>query len=132
QNYGSSCSPDAARTTFDDNTNTPIASGSAPFTGGFRPDQALSVFIGKSGTNVNGTWQLHVVDQAPVDVGTIDCWSLILTPSLCSDGGGQCPGVDLSLGITDAPDPVFVGSNLVYNISVTNHGPNTAHGVAVN
>jgi uncharacterized repeat protein (TIGR01451 family) len=34
--------------------------------------------------------------------------------------------------MTDAPDPVFVGSNLVYTISVTNFGPSAATNVVVN
>ena len=33
---------------------------------------------------------------------------------------------DLSIKVSDAPDPVFVGSNLVYSIVVTNAGPATA------
>ena len=33
---------------------------------------------------------------------------------------------NLSITVTDAPDPVRVGNNLTYTISVTNSGPNTA------
>ncbi len=35
-------------TVFDDDATTPIASGTAPFTGSFKPDAALSAFIGKN------------------------------------------------------------------------------------
>jgi len=38
---------------------------------------------------------------------------------------------DLVLGVTDAPDPVVIGSNLTYTISVTNFGPSTASNVVV-
>jgi uncharacterized repeat protein (TIGR01451 family) len=131
QNYGSSCGPDSVRTTFDDETNQFIAAASAPFVGTFRPDQPLSVYSSKTGTNANGVWLLHVVDQLAGFAGTLDCWSLMIYPSACGDGGGVCPGVDLSIGMSAAPDPVFVGSNLVYAITVTNRGPSTAHGVAV-
>ena len=131
-NYGNSCSPDSSRTTFDDAAPTSITAGIPPFVGTFRPEQPLSVFNGKSGTAVNGPWQLHVIDGAPLDVGSIDCWSLFLTPANCVDGGGTCPGVDLALGMTAAPSPVFVGSNLTYTITVTNNGPNVAHGVVMN
>jgi uncharacterized repeat protein (TIGR01451 family) len=38
---------------------------------------------------------------------------------------------DLSLTASAAPEPVGVGSNLVYSISITNRGPNAASGVVV-
>ena len=38
---------------------------------------------------------------------------------------------DLSLTMTDAPDPVYVGQNLVYTIHVVNHGSTNATGVIV-
>ncbi len=40
-------------------------------------------------------------------------------------------GADLSLIKTDSPDPVTVGSNLTYTITVTNNGPSAANGVTV-
>src|SRR5207249_6161867 len=72
-NYGFGCAPDSSRTTFSDFATTPIGNGTPPFVGTYRPDQSLSIFNGKFGTNVNGIWNLHVVDSAPFDVGTIQC-----------------------------------------------------------
>ena len=63
-------------TVFDDSAATAIASGVAPFTGSFRPEAALSAFNGIPAT---GTWTLTVVDQANVDVGTIDSFELLLS-----------------------------------------------------
>jgi uncharacterized repeat protein (TIGR01451 family) len=123
QNYGQSCSPDSARTTFDDNASTPIGSGNAPFVGVFQPQTLLSVFNGKAGTNINGVWKLRVVDQFPQDTGTLQCWSLFLTPAACLDGGGQCPGADLAVGLIGQPEPDLVGNTLTYVVSVTNSGP---------
>ncbi|MBI3457071.1 MAG: DUF11 domain-containing protein, partial [Candidatus Rokubacteria bacterium] len=40
-------------------------------------------------------------------------------------------GADLSIALTDAPDPVFAGSTLTYTITVTNNGPQSASGVTV-
>ncbi len=128
QNYGVSCA-DSQRTTFDDSAGTPIRSASAPFVGTFVPQQPLSIFNGKSGTSINGPWTLHVVDAAAIDVGTIQCWSLLLSTANCVDGGGECPGADLALGMVAQPQPVLLGNNLTYTISVTNNGPSSARNV---
>ena len=39
---------------------------------------------------MNGVWKLRVSDQTITDVGTLQCWSLELSPIACFDGGGQC------------------------------------------
>jgi len=131
QNYGQSCSPDSARTTFDDGASNSISTGFAPFVGVFQPETPLSVFNGKAGTNINGAWELRVVDQVPLDVGTLQCWSLFLTPAACLDGGGECPGADMAIGMTAQPEPDIVGSTLTYNISVTNNGPSNVKNAQV-
>ncbi len=130
-NYGLDCNSDADRTTFDDSGTELIDFGSAPFVGTYQPDSPLAVFAGKSGAAVNGTWQLQVIDPFSDSIGFIDCWSLILTPAGCTDGGGQCPGVDLALGMAEGPNPVILGNTLTYSMTVTNNGPNTATGVAL-
>jgi uncharacterized repeat protein (TIGR01451 family) len=43
-----------------------------------------------------------------------------------SAGNFTIDSTDLSISITDHPDPVFVGSNLLYTIVVTNNGPVSA------
>jgi uncharacterized repeat protein (TIGR01451 family) len=131
QDFGIACSPDSSRTTFDDNAATSIANGNPPFMGTFRPEQPLAAFIGKSGTNVNGLWRLHLTDNIQFGLGTNQCWSLFITPSSCVDGGGQCPGLDLGITMTDAPDPATIGGNLVYTMVVSNAGPGVARGAVV-
>jgi subtilisin-like proprotein convertase family protein len=96
-NFGSSCSPDGNRTRIDDAGATPIGSGSAPFVGIFRPETPLSVFKGKTGTAVNGVWKLHVSDLEGLDVGTVNCWSLFISPATCADGGGSCVPLPITL-----------------------------------
>lgn len=131
QNYGIACSPDNYRTTFDDAAAASIASGVAPLLGAFRPEQALAVFSGKAGTNLNGIWKLRVVDASQYDTGTLQCWSLNITPTICADGLGECPGADLAVGLTAQPEPTTSGSDVLYTINVTNRGPSTAKSVNV-
>jgi uncharacterized delta-60 repeat protein/uncharacterized repeat protein (TIGR01451 family) len=41
------------------------------------------------------------------------------------------PTADLAIGLSDSPDPVLTGHNLMYTLTVTNLGPATASGVAL-
>jgi uncharacterized repeat protein (TIGR01451 family) len=41
------------------------------------------------------------------------------------------PSADLSLTMSDRPDPVFIGDDLLYALAVTNHGPNAATSVVL-
>jgi uncharacterized repeat protein (TIGR01451 family) len=131
EDYGLACSPDDVRTTFDDDAPAPISTASAPFVGAFSPDQSLSVFIGKAGTNVNGVWKLRAIDQYAPNTGTLHCWSLFLTPADCLPGGGECPGADMAIAMTAVPDPVIIGDLLTYTMFVTNNGPSSTKSTVV-
>ena len=69
-------------TRFNDGAALDIASGAAPFTGQFRPEQSLNAF---DGLDPGGFWTLKVRDVAEGDVGTLDNWTLILNTEWCSD-----------------------------------------------
>jgi uncharacterized repeat protein (TIGR01451 family) len=129
-NFGIGCA-DTSRTIFDDDATRFLNASPPPFVGTFKPETPFLVYEGKSAASINGTWQLHAVDQVGFDVGVIQCWSLFLSPAVCVDGGGECPGLDLAIGMVPNPEPVFVGSNLVYSISITNLGPNVAKNVVL-
>lgn len=62
-------------TVFDDQADTGIDAGYAyaPYTGSFRPQEALAAFIGH---DVFGDWTLTVVDSEAGDAGTIDGWGI--------------------------------------------------------
>jgi len=87
--YGTSCA-DADRTIFNDGASLPITSGAAPFRGTFRPEQPLAVYRGKFGGNVNGTWHLNIGDDTAGGIGTLHCWSILVFPTACQPGGGEC------------------------------------------
>lgn len=81
-------------TVFDDAAATALSSGSAPFTGTFKPNQALSALNGLTGTGVNGTWTLRVQDAASGDFGVLDNWSFTISNdvseiSTISDAAGS-------------------------------------------
>ncbi len=62
-------------TLFDDQAAVGIDEGYAyaPYTGSFRPEEALAAFIG---LDVFGAWTLTVVDSEAGDAGSIDGWGI--------------------------------------------------------
>ncbi len=60
-------------TIFDDEANASINSGTAPFTGRFRPQELLSVF---DGMDPNGDWTVEITDFAFADEGSLNSWTL--------------------------------------------------------
>jgi uncharacterized repeat protein (TIGR01451 family) len=133
ENFGAACAPESSETVFDDRAMTPISLGAPPYVGSFAPQNPLSSFNLLTGTNVNGTWNLVVLDEFADNLPEeLNCWSLYISPYLCQDGGGQCPGAALGITMTASPNPVLESSNLVYVLTVTNGGPSSAEGVVVN
>jgi subtilisin-like proprotein convertase family protein len=55
-------------TVFNDSATTAISSGSAPFTGTYKPDNVLSAF---NGLSTNGWWRMRVTDDASGDTGHV-------------------------------------------------------------
>jgi subtilisin-like proprotein convertase family protein len=106
-NYGTSCSPQTSRTTFNDNAVNSITAPAtvAPFAGSFKPEGKLADFRGKTGSAVNGTWFLRVTDDSGIDTGEVNCLSLFLEPVNCvaGTGGCLCPAITLTpLTLPDA------------------------------
>ena len=95
--FGTNCVPDTRRTTFDDSAATAISAGAAPFVGTYRPEVPFAVYAGKTGAAVNGNWRLRVRDAASGNTGTLQCWSLQITPAaVCLDGALQPPVITLN------------------------------------
>ena len=138
-------------TVFDDAAATPITSGAAPFTGAFRPQSPLAAL---NGINAAGSWQLHVVDNAGQDVGTIDGWTLSLTypaapcgphalyqsfasvTDTCATGGpGNAsgtwdPGEQVSFKVTIKNDGNATLTNVHATVTATTPGVTMTNGTA--
>jgi uncharacterized repeat protein (TIGR01451 family) len=69
-----------------------------------------------------------LIDQATVTAATTDQDSANNTASLTT---GVFDSADLSIAATETPDPVRVGNNLAYTLSVANDGPTAATAVQV-
>jgi subtilisin-like proprotein convertase family protein len=62
-------------TIFSDNCATSITAGTPPYNGCYKPEAALSAFIGQP---ANGTWTLQAIDDASILSGTLNSWKLTL------------------------------------------------------
>ena len=60
-------------TQLTDSATTPVANGTAPFTGRFKPSHPLSLF---NGIDPSGIWILKVYDRVTGHTGTLDAWTL--------------------------------------------------------
>lgn len=65
-------------TVFDDQADVSIAAGDAyaPYTGSFRPEDALSAFIGQ---DAFGEWTFTAQDSEAGDSGTLNSWGITAT-----------------------------------------------------
>jgi subtilisin-like proprotein convertase family protein len=85
-------------TTLDQDAETSIADGAAPFTGTFIPEGLLSDF---NGENPNGVWRLLIRDTADGDEGTLNSWSLTIAGQelfTTTDANGNYSFVDIVPG----------------------------------
>jgi cysteine-rich repeat protein len=115
-------------TTFSDAASVLVTSGAAPLTGTFRPEETLAVFANQQ---AQGTWTLHVSDDATGTAGTLNSWTLALcidtsTATVCGNGtveegescddgnavsGDGCSLCQMELGCTASQTAVIVNSS---------------------
>ena len=123
--------------TFDDAAASSLPNNAAITTGTYRPTDYETGDIMPSpapsapfGTNLavfrgqdpNTTWSLYVADDASGDLGKIqNGWLLSL---ITFDPVN--PVSDISVTVTDAPDPVGYLANVTYTVTVINVGPEGA------
>ena len=100
-------------TYLDDEADTSIADGTAPFTGSYRPIGSFSDF---DGSIITGDWTLSVTDDAGGDQGTLNGWSLFMdvipatvgTVRIDADGYNVGETVEISVFDENAAAPISV------------------------
>jgi uncharacterized repeat protein (TIGR01451 family) len=127
--------------TFDDNAATPVPATNSIVTGTNRPSPILPVttftdpapaapyatnLAACNGSNPNGPWSLFVLDDTPLDSGSLGGWILSLTTASVVPAAA-----DLVVTASGTPSTVVVGSNVTYTISLVNYGPSSASNVAL-
>jgi subtilisin-like proprotein convertase family protein len=124
---------DFTHTLFDDDAPLPIAAGSAPFTGVFRPQQPLGAAIGIAAA---GDWRLRVIDRAQTGIGQLLSWELFLSfaPRACgplADYASHAVEADwCSGGGSGAANLLWdAGERVDFRIELHNGGDETLSGV---
>lgn len=67
-------------TCISDLAPTMISSGSAPFTGSYKPESPLYAI--NNGQNPNNTWYLYIIDTYAQDAGVLNSWSITFGPNV--------------------------------------------------
>lgn len=87
---------------------------------GFPAPDAVGNLSRYDGTSTAGTWTLHMSDQFLADSGTLNAWSLLVTPVQFS-----CTAFAPSLGLTatkSVSGTFRTGNTVTYTITLTNSG----------
>ena len=90
---------------------------------------ALSLF---NGLEPNGTWSLFVQDDSNTDTGRFaQGWALNIVTYTANCCNAVPPGADLVLDVSTSTNQINLGDPIVFTLSITNLGPNSATGVTV-
>jgi subtilisin-like proprotein convertase family protein len=95
---GGTAGANMAGTVFDDEATQDIASGAPPYSGRYRPTQALTAY---DGATADGTWTLNLTNFSAAS-GTIDSWSVTITHPGCEPAPAADPDSDGVQGAADA------------------------------
>ncbi len=104
---------DYTDTYFDEDAAASINSGTAPFTGSFRPDESFAVL---DGISITGDWVLSITDAAAQDTGTLDNWSLYIVVEAPQTVG---PISDSDAGANEVAEDATIGDSVGITASAT-------------
>ncbi|MBC8094581.1 MAG: DUF11 domain-containing protein, partial [Akkermansiaceae bacterium] len=140
-NAGSANAANNLNLTFDDAAGSTLPQGSLS-SGTYKPSvyNPITVFPATApagpyptnlstfnGSNPNGIWSLYVIDDSPVNSGTIaNGWSLTLSTLAIVSAAA-----DVGVAVSSAASSVTVGSAVSYGVGVTNYGPSASSGIFV-
>lgn len=98
----------------------PVFNGVWPPLAGFPPADPVGNLTRFDGLSTAGTWSVAVSDQIPVDTGTLNAWSLLVTPVHfdCTPFSGAA---EVSATKTVTGD-FSVGGTITYTVTLTNDG----------
>jgi len=100
-------------TVLNDSASTLISSGTAPFTGSYRPSNPLTPF---NGPFTSGYWKLTVTDTATGDTGFLKRWCLVITYD-CPVGGIQTVEIPNYYSLSqNYPNPFNPETNIKFSI----------------
>jgi uncharacterized repeat protein (TIGR01451 family) len=102
------------------------------YLGGGGQDIGSAIAVGPEGSAyITGyTASTNFPTASPLQANYANSGDAFVTRIGPSDASGA--SADLSLTMTDSPDPAQNGQSITYTVTVTNHGPSAASGVIVN
>ena len=99
----------------------PVFNAPWPTLAGFPPEDPVGTFSRYDGTSTLGTWSLSISDQFAVDIGTLNSWSILVTP-VHFDCVVFAPAVVAAATKTVSAGPYEVGNVVTYTVTLTNNG----------
>jgi len=120
-------------TTFDQSAPSSIASGSAPYTGSFRPEGTVTTLASLVGEVATGTWTLEITDDLSGGAGVLTSWGLeiVISPDPAigvREGSATGPVIANGAAVTGGRQMGFavIGATpTAFTVSVTNNGLGT-------
>ncbi|QEG21753.1 proprotein convertase P-domain-containing protein [Mariniblastus fucicola] len=100
-------------TLFDDDAPDSIDSGTAPYTGTFRPNDAFTSLVG---TSITGDWVLSISDAATQDTGSLNNWSLYIVVEIDEPVG---PITDSNSATNTVAEDAAIGASVGVTASAT-------------